>query len=75
MSLIVSEQYELVIGVDTHAATHTFALVAGGTGAVLDRVVFPTSSAWAGRRTGWQAGSGLRRAQWSWRAPALSARS
>ena len=23
----VSEQYEFVIGVDTHAATHTFALV------------------------------------------------
>ena len=43
MSPIVSEQYEFVIGVDTHAATHTFALVAGGTGAVLDRVVFPTT--------------------------------
>lgn len=30
--LTVSEQYEFVIGVDTHAATHTFALVAAATG-------------------------------------------
>ena len=56
MSLIVSEQYELVIGVDNRAATHTFALVAGGTGAVLDRVVFPTSSAGLGRAQDWLAG-------------------
>jgi transposase len=55
MSSIVSEQYEFVIGVDTHAATHTFALVAGGTGAVLDRVVFPTSSAGLCRAQGWLA--------------------
>ena len=27
MSPVVSEQYEFVIGVDTHAATRTFALV------------------------------------------------
>jgi transposase len=59
MSSIVSEQYEFVIGVDTHAATHTFALVAGRAGAVLDRTVFPASSAglcqaqdWLARRVG-----------------------
>jgi len=45
MSSIVSEQYQFVIGVDTHAATHTFALVAGATRAVLDHAVFPTSAA------------------------------
>jgi len=50
MSLIVaeqtvSEQYEFVIGVDTHAATHTFALVAAATGGVLAHAEFPTSPA------------------------------
>ena len=45
MSPIVSEQYEFVIGVDTHAATHTFALVNAGTGAVLGNAVFATSAA------------------------------
>jgi transposase len=53
MSSIVAEQYEFVIGVDTHAATHTFALVAGRTGAVLDRAVFPTSTAGLSRAQGW----------------------
>jgi len=32
MSPIVSEQYQFVIGVDTHAATHTFAVLAAATG-------------------------------------------
>ncbi len=50
MSLIVSEQtvseqYEYVIGVDTHAATHTFALGAAATGGVLAHAEFPTSPA------------------------------
>jgi len=50
MSLIVSEQtvseqYEYVIGVDTHAATHTFALVDAATGALLAHAEFPTSPA------------------------------
>jgi transposase len=55
MGPIVSEQYEFVIGVDTHAATHTFALVAGGTGAVLDRVVFPATSFGLCQARGWLA--------------------
>jgi transposase len=41
MRPIVSDQYEFVIGAGTHAATHTFALVASGTGAVLEHAVFP----------------------------------
>jgi hypothetical protein len=53
MSSIVAEQYEFVIGVDTHAATHTFALVAGRTDAVLDRAVFPTITAGLSRAQGW----------------------
>jgi hypothetical protein len=53
MSPIVSEQYTFVIGVDTHAATHTFAIVAGGTGAVLDHAVFPTSTAGLLRAQSW----------------------
>lgn len=48
MSVIVSEptvsaQSEFVIGVDTHAATHTFALIAAATGAHLAHAEFPTT--------------------------------
>lgn len=49
----VSDQYEFVIGVDTHAASHTFALVAGKTGAVLDQPMFPTTSAGLTRAQHW----------------------
>jgi hypothetical protein len=31
---IVADQYDFVIGVDTHAASHTLALIAASTGAV-----------------------------------------
>ncbi len=58
MSLIVSEQtvseqYEYVIGVDTHAATHTFALVVAATGALLAHAEFPTSPAGLSRAQSW----------------------
>lgn len=53
MSLIVSEQYEFVIGVDTHAATHTFALVSARTGAVLRNAVFAASAAGLSRAQDW----------------------
>lgn len=56
---IVAEHYEHVVGVDTHAATHQYAIVAAGTGAVVDQAAFPTTAAglrraadWIGRRTG-----------------------
>ncbi len=55
MSPIVSEKYDFVIGVDTHAATHTFAVVASKTGAVLDHAVFPTSPAGIARAQDWLA--------------------
>ena len=53
MSPIVSEQYEFVIGVDTHAATHTFALVKAATGAVLGNAVFAASGAGLSRALDW----------------------
>jgi transposase len=53
MSPIVSDEYAFVIGVDTHAASHTFALVAGGTGALLDNTVFPTSTTGLLRAQSW----------------------
>lgn len=57
MSTIVAHHYPYVIGADTHAATHTFA-VHTGAGEHLDTQTFPTTHAgiyralaWAGRRT------------------------
>ncbi|WSG09845.1 IS110 family transposase [Micromonospora sp. NBC_01739] len=47
---IVADQYDFVIGVDTHAASHTLALITAGTGALGQQAQFPTSP------------SGLRRA-------------
>lgn len=40
---IVADQYDLVIGVDTHAASHTLALITASTGAVGQQAQFPTS--------------------------------
>ncbi len=63
---IVAETYRHVVGVDTHAATHTYAVVGCPTGALIDQATFPTSStglaralAWVGRRTGGDLGSVL----------------
>jgi transposase len=53
MSPIVSDEYECVIGVDTHAATHSFAVVAGATGAVLANATFPTSPGGLVRAQSW----------------------
>lgn len=56
---IVADIYQYVIGVDTHAATHHYAVIHPGTGAVLDDQQFPTTPAglrraadWISRRTG-----------------------
>ena len=40
---IVAEQYGFVIGVDTHAATHTLSVITAATGAVIDQAVFSTT--------------------------------
>jgi transposase len=50
---IVAEQYTFVIGVDTHAATHSLALVTAATGAVIDQSVFPTSGPGLDRALTW----------------------
>ena len=50
--------YRYIVGVDTHAATHSYAIVMAPTGAVIDQATFPTTPAglrrardWIGRRT------------------------
>lgn len=53
MGPIVSEQYQYVIGVDTHAATHTFAVLAAPSGAVIDHDTFPTTTSGLGRALSW----------------------
>jgi hypothetical protein len=50
---IVADQYDLVIGVDTHAASHTLAAVRAGTGAVGQHVKFPTSPAGLRHAAAW----------------------
>ena len=56
---IVADHCEFVVGVDTHAATHTYALLGSPSGKQLGQETFPTTTtglnravAWVGRRTG-----------------------
>ena len=56
---IVADHYTSVVGVDTHAATHTYALIESPSGKLIDQKTFPTTPAglkraiaWIGRRTG-----------------------
>ena len=56
---IVAEEYQFVIGVDTHAASHSFAVIAPATTAVGQEAQFPATAAglsravaWAGRHAG-----------------------
>lgn len=55
---IVAHSYPCVIGVDTHAKNHVYAVVSTATGQLLETRDFPTTSAgisraiaWAARRT------------------------
>lgn len=55
---VVADAYRFVVGVDTHARFHCYAIVEAGTGRVLDEATFPTSQPglaraadWIGRRT------------------------
>ena len=50
---IVAEEYTFVIGVDTHAATHSLALVSASTGAVVDQSVFPNTPPGLDRALTW----------------------
>ena len=55
---IVAVKDQFVIGVDTHAASHSFAVIAPATTAVGQEVQFPATAglsravAWAGRHAG-----------------------
>ncbi|WP_314326654.1 IS110 family transposase [Paenarthrobacter ilicis] len=50
---IIAEEFEFVVGVDTHARTHTFTVVHAPTGAVVDTAAFPTTSAGMDRAVNW----------------------
>ena len=50
---IVAETYRYVIGVDTHARTHSYVLVDAGTGAQLEHRTFPTTRAGLLRAIDW----------------------
>lgn len=50
---IVAEEYAFVIGVDTHAATHSLALVTATNGAVVDQAVFPNTRQGLDRALNW----------------------
>ncbi|WP_024476453.1 hypothetical protein [Arthrobacter sp. CAL618] len=42
---IIAEDFEFVVGVDTHARTHTFTTIHCATGALIDTAAFPTTDA------------------------------
>jgi transposase len=50
---IVAEVFNQVVGVDTHARSHTLALIDPATGAVQGSASFPTSPAGLGRAVAW----------------------
>ena len=50
---IVAEEYDHVMGVDTHARTHTYAIVDTATGACLATESFPTTAAGIDRAITW----------------------
>lgn len=56
---IVAHSHPFVVGVDTHARNHVYAIIAATTGELVDTKDFPTTSAgikralaWVARRTG-----------------------
>ena len=50
---IVAQLFEHVVGIDTHARTHTYCLIAAATGAVIDTATFPTNKAGNARAVTW----------------------
>jgi transposase len=49
----VAERFDHVVGIDTHARSHTYCLVDTRTGAVVDTATFPTTTAGITRATSW----------------------
>ncbi len=59
---IVAKQYTHVVGVDTHAKTHSYAILSSATGQVQDTATFPTSPPGIARAADWmnrRAGMGV----------------
>lgn len=50
---IVADVYQFVVGVDTHAASHTFAVVKANSGASVDNATFPATAAALKRAITW----------------------
>lgn len=49
----VADHYDHVVGVDTHAQTHTYAVLDAGTGRRLDAATFPTTANGLSRALAW----------------------
>lgn len=49
----VADQFEHVVGIDTHARTHTYCLVETRTGGTIDTATFPTTTAGTNRAISW----------------------
>lgn len=52
---IIADTYDHIVGVDTHARTHTYCLLRAKTGAVIDTATFPASAAGINRALTWLA--------------------
>ncbi|WP_240759453.1 IS110 family transposase [Phytoactinopolyspora endophytica] len=52
-SVSVGDVYGFVVGVDTHAASHSYAIVVARTGALVDEQTFPTKPAGLARACDW----------------------
>ena len=50
---LIADRYDYVIGVDTHARTHTFVIIECRTGGLIDSRVFPASRAGTARAVAW----------------------
>lgn len=50
---IVAAMFDHVVGIDTHARSHTFCIVETRTGAVIDAATFPTTKPGLGRAVAW----------------------
>jgi len=51
--ITVAQEYRFVVGVDTHAATHSYAIIEAPNGGLLDQQTFPTSPAGLNRARDW----------------------
>lgn len=49
----MADHYDHVVGVDTHARTHTYAVLEAGTGRCLDAATFPTTANGLSRALAW----------------------